>query len=202
MALPDWTTVLALLQNTNFGKAWLSYTAFLVLAVFSKSLRLRVLALVGMLMALVFTSHAGEEGLLHATFWVDFVHLLLALSWLGGLTVLITLRLGKKHTIEVNGLQFFSKLALPVFILILASGVMQVILRILQENNLNFGYLAVLTTKLILVVVIMLSAWVLRRHLKQNKIDETVFDNGLSLEFFFALVLILTTGLLTQIPPS
>ena len=202
MGLPKLVTVFELLQNTNFGKAWLSYAALLFFAVFSRTLSFRGLALAGMLGALVFSSHAGEEGLLRAAFWVDYFHLLFALSWLGGLTVLIALRLSKKSVIQVDGLQFFSRMALPVFILILASGMMQIILRIVQEQILNSGYITVLGIKLILVTAIILSAWGLRRHLKRDNLNAAAFDNGLSLEFFFAMVLILVTGLLTQIAPG
>lgn len=202
MALPDLATAMELLQKTHFGQAWLSYTFFLFLAVFSRWFSLRGLAILGMLATLVASSHAGESGLLHLAFWVDYVHMFFALSWLGGLTVLIALRLGKRQSINKDGLHFFSRLALPIFLFVLASGLMQIVLRVIQENQLNSGYIAVLGTKLILVLAIVLSAWGLRRHLKRDSLSATAFDNGLSLEFFFALVLILTTGLLTQIPPS
>jgi putative copper resistance protein D len=201
MALPDLATGLTVLRETNFGQAWLAYISFLLLGVFSSRLVIRAAAMIGMTVALVFSSHGGEAGIAQAAFWADFFHMLFALFWLGGLSVLIALRLGKRQQIHENGLRFFSRFALPVFFMILASGVLQVLLKSQMEGSLSYAYIAVLSIKLILVIAIMMSAWALRRSLKKP-IDEVRFDNGLSVEYFFALVLILTTGLLTQIPPS
>ncbi|MCB5186635.1 CopD family protein [Methylobacillus caricis] len=188
--------------NTSFGIAWLMYGAFLLMAAMSKSRWLVLVGLMGMLLSMVLSSHAGDGGIGQLIFWIDFFHLGCVLIWLGGLTLMLVFRLSGAEKTTKGDLQFFSRLALPVFMLILGSGVTRAVFQYYEEGVLEQAYIVMLIIKIGLVMGVIACAWQLRCKLQQTDVKASAYDNGVSLEYFFAILLLLVTGLLTQLPPN
>lgn len=212
MSLASPGEMLELMRFSFFGQAWLAFWLFLLVAVCSwKDWMVRI-ALLAMPTALALASHAGELGMWHWLYWIDLVHMGGALFWLGGMSLMLVLRLAGDSCITARELSFFSRLALPLFLLTIASGMLRLLLQYVEEDGLASTYAAMLGLKLAAVAAIAACAWKLRRLLRQpgsataaydtGPISDNGFDNGLTLEFFFALVLVLFTALLTQLAPG
>ncbi|MCB5191469.1 hypothetical protein LG198_12090 [Methylobacillus arboreus] len=191
-----------LLIHSAFGRAWLVYWLFLLLAAVNPGQRLGWICALVMLGALVFASHAGELGMMHWVFWIDLVHMACALLWLGGLTLMLVFRLSGSEWISPVEFSFFSSVALPLFAVTLASGLTRAVLQYMEEGGLVLTYAAMLILKLAAVTAVAVCAWFLRRLLQRPGFSMARYDNGLSLEFFFALTLLLFTALLTQLLPG
>jgi hypothetical protein len=191
-----------LLLHTAYGNAWLAYCGLLAAA--AVSVRYPVpgwAAAIGATLALAACGHSGEYGLGAPLYWVGALHLLLALVWAGGLLMIIVGRHGKGWYIEYPGLQAFSGVALPLFLLIMAFGAIRLALQYGYEEGLGAVYVAMLMLKLAAVGGVIMSAATLRRLLRSPQPDEQGYDNRLGTEIFFAALLILATAMLTQLPP-
>jgi copper resistance protein D len=191
-----------MLLHTAYGNAWLAYCALLVLGVWLLRHAFPAwLTAIGGAFALAACGHSAEYGLAAPLYWVGALHLLLALVWLGGLLMIVVGRLGDMWRIEYAGLQSFSRLALPLFLLIIAMGIIRLVLQYSYEQGLSLVYVMMLVLKLVAVAGIIFSAARLRRLLKDAAAPESQYDNKLGMEIFFAALLILATALLTQLPP-
>lgn len=191
-----------LLLHTTYGNAWLAYCGLLIMGI----LLVRQpwpawLAVVGSAAALAACGHSGEYGLAAPLYWAGAMHLLLALGWIGGLVVLIVGRLGGGWRAEYQALQSFSRLALPLFLIIVLMGVIRLGLQYWYEQGMSVVYVGVLLLKLIAVAGVIISAARLRKILQSPAVTESEYDNKLGTEIFFAALLILSTALLTQLPP-
>lgn len=192
-----------MLLHTIYGNAWIAYAVLLTAGV----LMIRRpwtawLCGLGAGVALAVCGHSGEYGLDEPLYWVGTAHLLLALTWIGGLAVLVMARLAGGWQADLPALQYFSRVALPVFILIVLSGLTRLGLQYVYEQGLGAIYLLMLGCKLLAVVGVMASAARLRAMLKAQPFSEGRYDNGLGTEVFFAALLIFATALLTQLPPK
>ncbi|MFL9711412.1 CopD family protein [Methylobacillus sp. Pita1] len=194
--------MLELLRFSAFGHAWLAYWLCLLAAVSCWKSWVARTACLAMLGALALASHAGELGMWNWTYWIDLAHMGCALLWLGGMSLMLVLRLADNSWMSLREFSFFSRVALPVFLLALASGAARAWLQYAEEGGLGWTYAAMLGLKLAAVAAIAACAWQLRRLLRQPGFSMAAYDNGLTLEFFFALVLVLFTSLLTQLPPD
>ncbi|WP_334106222.1 CopD family protein [Methylobacillus sp.] len=199
MALPALSDIAQVL-HTSFGMIWTGFGIFLLISAISSQPYIRLMGLMVMLFALAWNSHAGENGIGQWIFWVDWLHLSCALLWFGGLSLLVVFRLTRAETTGWRDLQFFSRLALPVFMLALASGVIRALLQYGEEQGLGYAYMMMLAIKLVLVAFVMGCAALLRRQLKQPPMSDIDYDNGVSLEYFLALLLMSAVALLTQLP--
>lgn len=191
-----------LLLHTSYGKAWLSYCG--LLAVAAGLIRYSWpawVAAIGATFALAASGHSGEYGFGAPLYWPGAMHLLLALVWVGGLLMIVVGRLGGGWRIEYTGLQAFSRLALPLFLLMIALGVIRLALQYVVEQGLGVVYVAIVVLKLVAMTGVVFSAARLRRLLRGAEVQEREYDARLSLEIFFAALLILLTALLTQLPP-
>ena len=159
------------------------------------------IAATGAAFALAANGHSGEYGLGAPIYWLGAVHLLLALTWFGGLCVLVAGRLGSGWRIEYAALRNFSRLALPLFLLIILMGLARLALQYNYEEGLGSLYVSILILKLVAVAGVAVSAARLRKLLQRAEADERTYDNELGMEIFFAGLLILATALLTQLPP-
>lgn len=189
-----------LLLQTRFGQAWLAFAAFLVVGVAGCRYALPGwLGGIGLCAALVASSHAGERGIT-LLFGIDLLHLALALFWLGGLALLVWCHLGGACQAAATLRRRFSTLALPVFMSIIATGLLRAGVQLWNEGGMGLPYLVVLAVKLIAVAGVMVAASRLRRLLGADPDART--RDGLSREAFFAALVLLFTGLLTQLPPA
>ncbi|HYD33966.1 MAG TPA: CopD family protein, partial [Methylophilaceae bacterium] len=192
-----------MLLHTTYGNAWLLYMGLLAASI----LLIRHawpswLAAIGGSFALAACGHSGEYGLDAPLYWVGAVHLLLALTWLGGLCMLVAGRLGSGWRIEFQELRSFSSIALPLFMAIVLLGLVRLALQYDYEDGLGPIYVAILVLKLTAVVGVVVSAYRLRKLLGHAEAKEVDYDNKLGTEIFFAGLLILATALLTQLPPK
>ena len=199
MALPALSDIAQVLR-TSFGMIWAGFAVCLLISAISNQPYIRLTGLLAMLFGLAWNSHAGENGIGQWIFWVDWLHLGCALLWFGGLSLLVVFRLSKTETTGWQDAQFFSRLALPVFMLVLASGVIRAWLQYLEEQGLGYAYMLMLAIKLVLVTFVMGCAALLRRQLKEPPLSDIDYDNGVSLEYFLALLLMSAVALLTQLP--
>ncbi|SNR86073.1 putative copper resistance protein D [Methylobacillus rhizosphaerae] len=200
MALPGLSDIASVLQ-TSFGIAWMVYGVSLLIAVASSRQYLRFAGIMGMVTAMVLTSHAGEDGIYQLVFWIDALHLASAMLWFGGLSLLLAFRLTGTEYTSRQDLQFFSWLALPVFICVLGSGAIRITLQYLETRTLASAYILMLMVKLLLISgVVILAGW-LRHQLHHGSMHNTTYDQGITLEYFFALLLVLATTTLTQLSP-
>lgn len=201
LLLPNWQDAYVLLFHTSVGMGWLMFLASLVLAVAFIEHRASWLPILGMLLAVSANSHAGEYGLGSAAFLSDFLHLSAALLWAGGVLVMMGVRLGLDGAVMMNGdrLRRFSRVALPLFLFILASGLGRLLVQYGNTEGFSSLYIAILVLKLAAIAGIMGSAYGLRRQLNADINDER-YDNGLSVEVFFLAIMIFVTAMLTQLP--
>jgi putative copper export protein len=191
-----------MLLHTIYGNAWVAYVILLTTGV----LLIRRpwpawLCGLGAGLALAVCGHSGEYGLDEPLYWLGAMHLLLALTWIGGLSVLVMARLAGGWQADFPALQYFSRVALPVFILIMLTGLARLGLQYVYEQGLGAIYLIMLGCKLVAVAGVVASAAGLRALLKAQPFSERRYDNGLGPEVFFAALLIIATALLTQLPP-
>jgi hypothetical protein len=135
-------------------------------------------------------------------YWFGAIHLLLGLTWIGGLSILVVGRLGGGWRIEYAELQSFSRVALPLFLLIVVMGMIRLGLQYWYEKGLGSIYVTMLVLKLVAVAGVIVSAARLRRLLGSQVATESQYDEKLGTEVFFAALLVLSTALLTQLPPS
>ena len=97
---------------------------------------------------------------------------------------------------------------MPLFLLIILIGVTRLGLQYWYEQGIGQVYVAILVLKLIAVAGVVISAAGLRKILKNRAATEgrddqkqSRYDQKLGNEVFFAALLILSTALLTQLPP-
>lgn len=200
--LADGASYLQVLRG-SFGFTWLVYGFCLALALFTLRSCVAWLFALGMVFALAANSHAGENGFLTWAYGIDVAHLLLGLVWLGGVLVLAWDRLAGRAWIGMEALRTWSRLALPLFLALLVFGIFRLALGIQEAGWLNDLYLALLGLKILAVLVVVFSAWKIRKAIQPGCMGLSgKFDDALSLELFAAFILILMTALLTQLQPN
>lgn len=195
------------LINTGPGRWWMLYLALVTVAcLFSESpffLRtgwLHHLLLLGLLMCLAATAHAGEQGWATWMFWLDVVHMGLALTWLGGLLVMGVSRLTGHQAFTWAHLRGWSELALPLFVGAVLSGGWRLYEQFAENGLLAWTYVGVWLIKAIAIAGVLIAAACLRQLLHGAQENPARYDHVLSYELFGAFMLILATALLTQLP--
>ena len=192
-----------MLLHTSYGNAWLIYLSLLAAGILTVRYAWPAwLCATGSAFALAACGHSGEYGLTAPLYWFGAIHLLLGLTWIGGLCILVTGRLGEGWRIEYAALQSFSRLALPLFLLIVLMGMIRLGLQYWYEQGLGMVYVAILLLKLAAVAGVVISAARLRKLFRTAAINESQYDDKLGTEVFFAALLVLATALLTQLPPK
>lgn len=196
-----WQEIVPLLLQTSYGRYWLGFSLLLILALHTVHQgRWMVLNILGMVVCLTMNSHAADAG--NVVTWVlHMVHISCVLLWWGGLMMIMLGRFSHPGVVEQPTLQAFSTLILPVFLLGLATGGLRLASAFFENAGLSLVYGALLAVKGGLLLAVMLCAWRLRQLLPQIQFDGKRYDDGLSLEFFFAVLLLLAAAMLTQLPP-
>jgi putative copper export protein len=201
-AMPSFADYQQMLLHTAYGNAWLLYLGLLTAAMLLVRHAWPAWIMgIGAGFALAACGHSGEYGLGASLYWFGALHLLLALTWVGGFCVLLSGRLGEGWRIEYAALHDFSRIALPLFLLIILLGLIRLGLQYDYEDGLGALYVAMLIIKLVAVGGVIAGAASLRKLLRSGA-DENAYDNKLGTEIFFAGLLVLATALLTQLPPK
>lgn len=188
------------LIETRYGQIWILFACCLFISgIFIHYKIISCISILTALFCLSFTGHAGEAGIGFPLF-LDFLHLTSVLIWIGGLVYIVTGRLTSIGSMDAHALRTFSKFILPVFLLGLATGIIKLIAQYRVSNALNDAYLAFLCLKLTAVIGVCVCALWLRRILFE-KFEGDRYDHGITIEVFFAVLLLLSTALVTQLPP-
>jgi putative copper export protein len=197
----DASSYVQVLQG-SFGITWAVFAALLALALLTLRTPGVWLFALGMAWCIAANSHAGEAGLWSWMMLVDALHLVLGLTWLGGVLGLVWLRTGGPANMGPELVGVWSRVALPLFLAILALGGMRLWLAVRAEEGINLLYGAMLALKIAAVLAVMFQAYKLRGLLRHSRFLGKQFDDGLSMELFAAFILILLTALLTQLQPN
>jgi putative copper export protein len=185
-----------------FGITWAVFAALLALALLTLRTPWVWLFGIGMATCIAANSHAGEAGLWSWMMLVDVLHLLLGLTWLGGVLGLVWLRMSGPANMGPELIGAWSRVALPLFLTVLALGGVRLLLEVRAEEGVNVLYGAMLALKIAAILAVMFQAYKLRGLLKRSRFIGRQFDDGLSMELFAAFILILFTALLTQLQPN
>lgn len=200
VSLP-WQSILPLLVQTSYGRYWIGFSVLLMLSWYTvRHGRWMLLNILGMIACLTMNSHAVDAES-RVTLVLHMIHICCVLWWWGGLMMLMLSRVAHLSQLERPGLQAFSTLILPVFLLGLATGGLRLASAFSENGGLNPAYWMLLAVKGGLILAVMLCAWRLRQLLQPVELDGKRYDDGLSLEFFFAVLLLLAAAMLTQLPP-
>lgn len=197
----QWQYMLPLLLETRYGVCWLSFGLLLVAIAGLQQVRYLPWMILGLTVCLVMNSHAAEYGLLTWVYAFDFIHLSSMLLWMGGLLLLVLGRVSAMWKADAAALQAFSRVILPVFLLGLVTGLLRAAMVYAEYRQLNLAYLSLIAIKAGLAIAVCLCALRLRHLLKHGRLKGPHGDDVLSLELFFALLLLLAVAMLTQLPP-
>lgn len=200
VSLP-WQDLLPLLLQTNYGRYWLLFSLLLALSWFGvRHARWMLLNILALIICLSMNSHAVDDGS-SITLLLHIVHLGCVLLWWGGLMMLMLARYAQVCQADRPRLLAFSHLMLPVFLTGLVSGILRLSITFFENQVLDAAYWTLLAVKGGLVCAIMTCAWRLRQILQPPTLDGKHYDDTLSMEFFFAVLLLLAAATLTQLPP-
>lgn len=196
-----WQQVMPLLVQTSYGRYWIGFSLLLMFAWRTVNHgHWLLLSIVGMMLCLGMNSHASDTGSA-MTLALHMVHVACVLIWWGGLMMIMLGRVAQICAAERPTLQAFSSLILPVFLLGLVTGGLRLASAFFENGALSSAYWMLVAVKGGLVLAVMLCAWRLRVLLQPVVFNDNSYDDGVSLEFFFAVLLLLAAAMLTQLPP-
>ena len=190
-----------LLSSTNIGISWvlllvLSFLGFVLLGRFAwvdVSWSLALLAVKS------FSGHAASFSPQWATIGLDFIHLVAAACWVGGLILLYAKWRHNKMDLG-SYMQKFSKFALISILVLTVSGSISVLLFLPNLRYLlytNWGIL--LLVKIGVVVLVALIGFVIRLFLRKKKVNQSIV--WVKLDLSLMVVILVLVGLLTYMAP-
>ncbi|MCM3671314.1 copper resistance protein CopC/CopD [Mesobacillus maritimus] len=186
---------------TSFGFSWivslaLSLIGFFVLARFKW---IDVTWVILMLVAKSFNGHANSYDPLWGTISSNFVHLLAAAIWAGGLLFIVVF--WRKFRLQVRDfIQVFSKVAFVCIVVLWITGIVTTLLFLSDITLLwitPWGRLLIL--KMVFVLCVILVAWKVRTILKDKPLTEAW--KWIRTDLFFMLLIMILVGGLTYISP-
>lgn len=222
---------LGFLSDTRAGQIWLwrAASSILLLLVIVVHLRSRVkarwqyifCAVIASfpLIASAFVSHAATEEFILSAIIPYALHLIFAGVWFGALPAFLVLIRGylpnnkNQNSSNLETLNRFSSIALPVMLLIILTGII-VSDRIFDDHYAalfatSYGWL--LSAKILLLAVILLIASRIRsywlpqlgnsHHIQINEPGKQRLQKWVGIEFFLAVILVLLATLITHTTP-
>lgn len=225
--------LLDIVKNTQVGHIWLARISLALLLVvvvfyltFSKQAQKRYL-LCGTFAALPliagsFASHIAAEEFSTFAMLLYALHIILAGIWLGALPAFLIMMIvyikneknKKANNIDIKTLTRFSRIAFPVMLLILATGIY------VADRTFDDRYAALVATpygwildaKLVLLAIILIIAAKIRSNLLPKFVQNESVDSSIStasrikkwvrIEFVFALGLLLFATVLSNTTPA
>lgn len=187
--------------GTTTGISW-TIMLVLSLAGFALLHRSRIadsLWIIVMLAAQSFIGHSNGIGGENGAILVNFIHLLAAMVWAGGLLyILVHWKNHREHVLQF--LPQYSYLALDSIILLVLSGGLLVFLFLPSLSYLLYTQWGItLLVKIGLVLAVILVGAFLRRAIKKNNMN--AIQNGVKLDFALMGSILLIVGLLTYLNP-
>jgi copper transport protein len=191
----------ALWTGTSVGIAWFS-NLFLSIAVYwvVNQTRWKIgIWIILLLMAQAFSGHAFATDPPVLTLFLDWVHLLAASIWMGGL-LFIMLFLKNHRALIIRFLPQFSKGALLSMIVLISSGTFYALILMPKIQYLFYtGWGLFLIAKLILVAAVIITGSRIRYYMKQEK--ELNFTIWLKRDFVLMFGILIIVGIFTYLSP-
>lgn len=165
-----WQGIENYLLSTQPGIARLvaAVMVLLAVAVVDRWLPLAALALLGALLALSFGGHADSASPRALALAADWVHLIAAVVWAGGIAQIVATWLpgvrlravAERRRVMREVLARFGTLALPAFIIVAVAGVTEAVVELKAVQRLwTTGYGAALLVKITVVALIAAASW-------------------------------------------
>ncbi|MGG0740961.1 copper resistance CopC/CopD family protein [Niallia taxi] len=195
------TTVSGIPLNTGFGVSWFLSLLLSVLGLFllAKSKWIDFMWIFLMLAAKSFNGHSSSSGQIWAAIPANFLHLMAAAVWVGGLLYIVTY--WKKNRVHVKEfLPNFSKWAFFSMIALSLSGTLLTVLFLPALDYLwitPWGIL--LLVKSSLVCLVLLTAFIIRRRL--NRMPAKAW-HWVKVDFGLMLLILLVVGGLSYLSPA
>ncbi|WNR43621.1 copper resistance CopC/CopD family protein [Paenibacillus roseipurpureus] len=190
-----------LLSSTNIGISWallllLSFFGFVLVGRF---LWLDVLWAFVLLAVKSFSGHAASFSPLWATISLDFIHLVAAACWVGGLVLLYA-----KWRINKTGIgmymKTFSRFALISILILTVSGTLSVLLFLPNLSYLGYtSWGKLLLVKVGAVVIVALVGFVIRLFLRKKKVNQSIA--WVKLDLTLMVIILGLVGLITYMAP-
>ncbi|OCT10593.1 hypothetical protein A8709_22370 [Paenibacillus pectinilyticus] len=190
-----------LLTSTNIGISWvlllvLSFLGFVLVGRFAWVDIIWALALLGVKS---FSGHAASFSPLWATIGLDFVHLVAAACWVGGLILLYAKWRQDRANIGTY-MQKFSKFALVSIVILTISGSISVLLFLPNLHYLLYTTWGILIlVKVGVVVLVALIGFVIRLFLRKKKVNQSI--SWVKLDMSLMVVIVALVGILTYMAP-
>jgi copper transport protein len=198
--------LLHLFLGTSIGISWLAsfILALLGFIMLQRKLWMDVLWSAALIAAKVLNGHAMGFKPLGWTMILDWIHLLAATIWVGGLMVGIVFWRNKAFLLE--WLPQFSKTALGSIVILTITGSLTTIIFLPKISYVQYTQWGTfLLLKVGLVVFIAFTGFWIRRHLRKDRIARDIDKSSLSIWFKLDLLLmvlvLVIVGLLTYAAP-
>jgi copper transport protein len=197
-----YVNILALWTGTSVGIAWFSMLFISLLAywVAKQSKWIGGIWIMLLLVTQAFSGHAFATDPPVITLLLDWLHLLAASIWVGGL-LFIMLYLKNHRPLIIRFLPLFSKGALFSLIVLISSGTLYALILIPKIQYILYtGWGLFLLTKLVLVAAVIITGSRIRHYLKQeNELSLTIW---LKRDFTLMLGILIIVGIFTYLSPA
>lgn len=190
-----------LFGSTNIGISWLLLLvlSFLGFVLVGKWKWLDLLWAVSLLAVKSFSGHAASFSPVWETIGLDFIHLVGAACWVGGL-VLLYAKWRQKSQDVGSFMRTFSNMALISVIVLTLSGSLSVLLFLPNLHYLLYSAWGILLlVKIGLVALVILIGFVIRLLMRKKKTDQSVL--WVKIDLTFMVFIVLLVGIITYMAP-
>ncbi|UKS24678.1 copper resistance protein CopC [Paenibacillus sp. HWE-109] len=190
-----------LFSATNIGISWvlLLVLSFLGFALVGRWKWFDVIWPISLLVVKSFSGHAASFSPLWATIGLDFIHLVGAALWVGGL-ILLYVKWRQKDTALSTYMQKFSNMALISILVLTLSGAASVLLFLPNLRYLLYSTWGILMlVKVGAVVLVMILGLVIRLYMRQKKAERSFI--WVRLDLTLMVVIVLLVGIITYLAP-
>lgn len=190
-----------LLSATNIGISWvlLLVLSFLGFVMLGRAAWLDVSWALALLAVKSFSGHAASFSPLWATIGLDFIHLVAAACWVGGL-ILLYVKWRHNKTGLGSYMQKFSKFALISILVLTVSGTLSVLLFLPNLRYLTYTTWGILLlVKVGVVVLVAVLGFVIRLFLRKKQVNQSIV--WVKLDLSLMVIIVVLVGLLTYMAP-
>ncbi|SDN28383.1 copper transport protein [Paenibacillus sp. yr247] len=190
-----------LFSATTIGISWalLLVLSFLGFVLVGRVMWLDLLWPLCLLAVKSFSGHAASFSPLWATIGLDFIHLVGAACWVGGLVLLYVKWRQKDYDVS-SYMQKFSNMALISILVLTLSGSLSVLLFLPNLHYLLYSAWGILLlVKIGAVVLVMLIGLVIRLFMRKGMVNQSLL--WVKLDLTLMVVIVLLVGLITYMAP-
>ncbi|NOU99882.1 copper resistance CopC/CopD family protein [Paenibacillus planticolens] len=190
-----------LFSSTGVGISWLILLvlSFLGFVLIGKLAWLDWIWPLGLLAAKSFSGHAASFSPVWATIGLDWIHLVGAAMWVGGLVLLYAKWRHKSNDISAY-MSKFSKMALISIVVLTLSGVLSVVLFLPSLRYLLYsGWGILMLVKVGAVILVVLTAFVIRLLMRKKKAAQSFI--WVRVDLTLMVIIVLLVGIITYVAP-